>query len=102
MYTAKNGERVCCTCNHWTGIRVREDDGSVYSLKNLEGICSGYRRVVDGAAFDRALTFPDTGCKSWKRWIEPDSCATAAPCLDKTEMPRELHRRDATAYRPRS
>lgn len=100
MYTAKNGERICCTCDHWTGVRMQEDDGFVYSLKNLEGICSGLRRAVDDAAFDRALTFPDTSCKSWKRWIEPDSCATTASFLDKKEIPHELHGQEAAVYRP--
>lgn len=73
MYIVKSNEQACCTCDHWTGTRVQEDGGFVYTLKNLEGICSGVRRVVDGTEFNRALTFPSTSCKSWERWPELDS-----------------------------
>jgi hypothetical protein len=73
MYIVKNSEQTCCTCNHWMGTRIVEEDGFVYSLKNMEGICSGIKRVVDGAEFKRALTFPNTNCKSWGRWSELDS-----------------------------
>lgn len=68
----KTNEQACCTCHHWSGTRVLED-GFVYSLKNIEGVCSGIKRVVEGTEFDRALTFPDTRCKSWGRWSELDS-----------------------------
>lgn len=73
MYVVKTSEQTCCTCDHWTGTRVKEEDGFVYSLKNLEGICGGIKRVVDGAEFRRALTFPNTTCNSWERWPELNS-----------------------------
>jgi hypothetical protein len=73
MYIVKNNEQTCCTCDHWTGTRVQEEDGFVYSLKNLEGICSGIKHVVDGAEFNRALTFPSTSCNAWARWPDLSS-----------------------------
>lgn len=81
MYAVNNREQVCCTCDHWTGLRANDEDGFVYSLKNIEGFCSGFKRVVNGTEFNRALTFPDTRCKSWKRWIELDSCVTTVAPL---------------------
>jgi len=68
MYITKATEKNCCTCNYWVGTRVVEQDGFVYSLKNLEGICNGVKRMPDGAEFKRALTFPATSCTAWQHW----------------------------------
>lgn len=70
MYHTRNDEQHCCTCNHWRGTRVLEEGGYVYSLKNLEGICSGIKYGADGAQFSRALTHPDTSCSAWEKWPE--------------------------------
>jgi hypothetical protein len=68
MFITKDHDQNCCTCNHWMGTRVLEEGGYIYSLEDLEGICSGVRRVVDGAEFNRALTFPGTHCNAWCKW----------------------------------
>ena len=70
MYVVNTTEQVCCTCSHWTGSRVTAEDGLVYSMKNLEGICSGIKRREEGAEFTRALTLPDNRCMAWKKWFE--------------------------------
>jgi hypothetical protein len=47
---------------------VLEEGGYIYSLEDLEGICSGVKRTVDGAEFNRALTYPGTHCTAWIKW----------------------------------
>ncbi len=73
MHVVKNSEKACCTCDHWTGIRVSDTAGFVFTFENLEGFCRGVKREVHGVEFDIALTFPDTRCNSWGRWTELDS-----------------------------
>lgn len=75
MYIAKASEKICCTCNHWAGTRVVEEDGFVYSLKALEGICDGVAHQAAGTEFNRALTFPDTRCQAWEKWLELETGA---------------------------
>lgn len=69
MYVVNASEQVCCTCNSWTGSRIVGEDGYVYSMKSLEGICGVIRREP-GAEHSRALTLPDSSCAVWKKWFE--------------------------------
>ncbi len=75
MYLAKVTEMVCCTCRHWTGMQIFEEDGFVYSLKKLEGVCNSVkrreRRVGDDET-SRAMTFPYTHCDAWQKWREAE------------------------------
>lgn len=68
MYIVRGKEKTCCTCSHWSGVRAMEESGFVYSLENLEGVCKGVIRIVDGHESDRALTFPGAYCKNWDQW----------------------------------
>lgn len=68
MYIVKEQEKACCTCSHWFGVRAMEENGFVYSLENLEGMCKGARSVAGGSESDIALTFPDSCCKEWDQW----------------------------------
>lgn len=51
MYIVK--EKTCSTCSHWFGLRAMEENGFVYSLENLEGMCKGVKHDTDGNGFDR-------------------------------------------------
>ncbi len=68
MYVANGSEKSCCTCHHWTGTRVLENAGFVYSLEELQGICKGLRRQLALNEFDRALTQPNSTCNAWEKW----------------------------------
>ncbi len=68
MYITKENEKNCCTCDFWLGTRVVEQDGFVYSLKNLEGICNSVKRMPDGTELKRTLTFPSVSCDAWRLW----------------------------------
>lgn len=67
MLIVKSSERSCCTCDHWRGTRIMEDDGYVYSLENLEGVCT----VACCESTEMiALSVPSGTCKAWKTWEE--------------------------------
>ena len=73
MYITKATEKNCCTCNHWAGTRAMEEDGYIYSLKGLEGICDGIAHWAAGTEFKRALTYPDTSCQAWEKWPDMET-----------------------------
>lgn len=66
MYIVK--EKTCSTCSHWHGLRAMEENGFVYSLENLEGICKDVKHDTDGNGFGRTLTFPGSYCEHWDQW----------------------------------
>lgn len=68
MYVARNIEKICCTCNHWMGTRVVEEDGFVYSLKSVEGVCRNVQRVKESGGLNSAVTLPSAACTIWERW----------------------------------
>ncbi|MBS4099482.1 MAG: hypothetical protein KGZ83_21980 [Sulfuricella sp.] len=68
MYIANESEKSCCTCNNWSGTRVLEGAGFVYSLEELQGICKGLRQRFAVNEFDHALTQPNSTCASWEKW----------------------------------
>lgn len=68
MYIVKVNEQNCCTCNHWTGVRAMEENGSVYSLENLEGICKCVKHVANRDKHERILTLPSSRCDAWALW----------------------------------
>ena len=70
MHIAKSSEQACCTCAHWTGIRLNEGDGHVYALESQEGICGSIARMLDKNVFHGALTLSSSSCLSWGRWAE--------------------------------
>lgn len=65
MLIVKSSERKCCTCEHWNGTRIKEDDGAVYSLARLEGICSV---ASETGSEMRAPSAPFGTCQTWKAW----------------------------------
>ncbi len=68
MYIVNGNARNCCTCDHWTGVRAMEENGSVYSLENLEGICKGAMRADQEHGNSRVLTLPNAHCDAWTLW----------------------------------
>lgn len=76
MYIVKDIEKKCCTCDHWAGLRAMEEGGFIYSLENVEGICKGEERAVNGAESVRALTFPAGCCASWEKWSDLRPCSS--------------------------
>ncbi len=66
MLTALNTEKLCCTCDHWKGVRVFEGDGCVYSLKNIEGVCRASAPTADIDSTHPLLTFPANTCPQWE------------------------------------
>ncbi|MBS4099484.1 MAG: hypothetical protein KGZ83_21990 [Sulfuricella sp.] len=65
MLIVKLSERNCCTCDHWSGTRIVEEDGFVYSLENLEGVCTLSCRSSNEMV---VLSTPSGTCGSWKFW----------------------------------
>lgn len=72
MYIANESEKSCCTCNKWSGTRVLEEAGFVYSLEELQGVCKGLRRQMSLNEFDYTLTQPNSTCNSWEKWHDFD------------------------------
>lgn len=69
MYLAKEAAKECCTCNHWKGLRIREGDGLIYSLENIEGACV----AATPAERDTNRNFRGPShcdCRSWEKWSE--------------------------------
>lgn len=73
MHIARSSEQACCTCAHWTGIRLKEEDGRVYALENQEGLCGSIARLFDENLLHGALTLSRSSCQSWGRWAELDA-----------------------------
>lgn len=69
MNVVNASEQVCCTCNFWTGSRIVGEDGYVYSMKSLEGVCRAVRREP-GTERSRALALPGDSCPAWEIWPE--------------------------------
>jgi len=69
MYIVKANEKRCCTCDHWTGVRAMEENGVVYSLENLEGICKDVP-LDNRNESARILTYPGAHCDAWALWPE--------------------------------
>lgn len=68
MFITRINDERCCTCNHWQGVRVTENDGYIYSLKDVEGICHGLQPPLEGRESCMSLTFPSYSCQNWLKW----------------------------------
>lgn len=68
MFITRIGDQRCCTCNHWQGVRVTENDGYIYSLKDVEGVCHDLKPSPSGREPCMSLTFPASVCLSWEKW----------------------------------
>lgn len=68
MFITRIGDQRCCTCNHWQGVRVTENDGYIYSLKDVEGVCHDLKPSAAGHEPRMALTFPASLCQNWEKW----------------------------------
>ncbi|MBS4098435.1 MAG: hypothetical protein KGZ83_16560 [Sulfuricella sp.] len=51
---------VCCTCNHWAGVRTVDDNRFVHSVGDVGGLCS----------FSGNNCLADQSCivKQWSMW----------------------------------
>lgn len=67
MLIVKSTEKNCCTCEHWRGTRIKEDDGFVYSLADLEGVCTAVTHRTQESVF---LAAPSGSCHAWKLWVD--------------------------------
>ncbi len=68
MFITRIGDQRCCTCNHWQGVRVTENDGYIYSLKDVEGICHNLQPSPAGHSACMSLTLPAALCQQWEKW----------------------------------
>lgn len=71
MFITRIGDQRCCTCNHWQGVRVTENDGYIYSLKDVEGICHDLKPTQKGHESCMSLSFPSSSCPNWREWTGP-------------------------------
>lgn len=81
MFTTLNTEKFCCTCGHWRGVRVFEEDGCVYSLKNIDGICRAAPRTSDADTPHPLLTLPSNTCHQWEGVKDLPQAAYSPPIL---------------------
>lgn len=67
LFITRHNEPCCCTCKHWNGVRVSEDDGQVYSLSDVEGVCKPQWDMIDADKTCTPLTLPsDAACQHWE------------------------------------
>lgn len=64
MHIVRESDKCCCTCAFWTGARTRGEDGFIYSLLELEGLCRRSRSGEDAPAV-RGATSPNAVCGGW-------------------------------------
>lgn len=68
MFITRISDQRCCTCDNWQGVRVTENDGYIYSLKDVEGICHDIKPAQSGHESCMSLTFPSSLCQNWAKW----------------------------------
>ncbi len=71
VYIEKTTAQVCCTCACWTGIRVTEADGFVYSLADMQGLCKETGHGAENPDGIR-LTYPGDACRAWQAWHQSE------------------------------